>query len=86
MSFLQRQLEDPVRLKRIKRLSIAVLVLVVVFELVVLFATDAHHHFAVEALPAFGSLYGLLSCVVIIVVSKLIGKLFLMKREDHYDD
>ena len=32
-----------------------------------------------------GSIYGLISCVAIIVLSKLIGKLWLMKGEDYYD-
>ena len=43
-------------------------------------------HFSFENFPAWGSVYGLLSCVAIIVVSKLIGKLWLMRREDYYDD
>ena len=43
-------------------------------------------HFPFEDFPAWGSLYGFGSCVAIIVVSKLIGKLWLMRREDHYDD
>ena len=38
-----------------------------------------------EDLIAWGSLYGFVSCVAIIVVSKLIGKLWLMRREDYYD-
>jgi hypothetical protein len=42
-------------------------------------------HFWFEDLPAWGSLYGLVSCVVIIVVSKLLGKLWLMRRENYYD-
>ena len=47
---------------------------------------DVHPpHFWFEWIPAWGSLYGLASCVAIIVVSKLIGKLWLMRREDHYD-
>ena len=47
---------------------------------------DAHpHHFDFEGWPAFGSAYGFVSCVVIILVSKLIGKLWLMRKEDHYD-
>ena len=41
-------------------------------------------HFAFEDLPAWGSLYGFVSCVAIIVGSKLIGKL-LVRREDYYD-
>jgi len=42
-------------------------------------------HFSFEKFPGFGSLYGFGSCVAIIVVSKIIGKLFLMRREDYYD-
>jgi hypothetical protein len=49
-----------------------------------LFYTD-HAHFWFEDLPAWSSLYGLVSCVVIIVVSKLLGRLWLMRRENYYD-
>ena len=38
-----------------------------------------------EWIPAWGSLYGLASCVAIIVVSKFLGKVWLMRREDYYD-
>lgn len=41
-------------------------------------------HFWFEDIPAFGSIYGLVSCVLIIVISKLLGKLWLM-RPEHYD-
>jgi hypothetical protein len=44
-----------------------------------------HAHFWFEDLPAWGSGYGLLSCVLIIKVSKLLGKLWLMRPEDYYD-
>ena len=86
MSFLERQLEDPVRLARIKRWFYVGLAAVAVAEIVVplIFHAD-HSHFWFERFPAWGSLYGLLSCVVIIVVSKLIGKVWLMRREDYYD-
>ena len=43
-------------------------------------------HFPFEDIPGWGSLYGFVSCVAIIVVSKVIGKLWLMRREDYYDD
>lgn len=46
-------------------------------------AGDAHFWF--EDLPAWGSLCGLASCVVIIAVSKLLGRLWLKRREDYYD-
>ena len=42
-------------------------------------------HFWFEYIPAWGSLYGFVSCVVIIVVSKYLGKVWLMRREDYYD-
>ena len=42
-------------------------------------------HFGFENFPAWGSLYGFGSCVAIIVGSKLLGKLWLMRREDYYD-
>ena len=47
------------------------------------YSDDAHFWF--ENLPAWGSLYGLVSCVVIIVVSKILGKVWLMRPEDFYD-
>ena len=86
MSFLQRQLEDPVRFTRIKRWFYVALAVVAVAEIVVLLVFPEENHFSFESWPAWGSLYGLLSCVAIIVLSKLIGKASLMRPEDYYDD
>jgi len=86
VSFLQRQLEDPARVKRLKRVFYLLLVLIVLAEVLLpMIFHGGHHYFDFEGWPAFGSLYGLLSCVLIIVVSKFIGKLMLMRKEDHYD-
>ncbi len=86
MNFLERQLEDPVRFARIKRWFYGVLAVVALAEIgLPLIFHDDHAHFPFESWPAWGSLYGLVSCVVIIVVSKLIGKVWLMRREDSYD-
>ena len=86
MRFLERQLEDPVRLRRLTRGFYAGLAVLALAEIVVphLVETD-HAHFAFEDLPAWGSLYGLVSCVLIIVVSKLLGKLWLSRPENYYD-
>lgn len=86
MNFLERQLEDPVRFARIKRWFYIGLAAVALAEIVLprLFHGE-HPHFRFESWPAFGSFYGLVSCVAIIVVSKFIGKVWLMRREDHYD-
>ena len=86
MNFLERQLKDPVRFARIKRWSCVVLVVLALAEIVLprIFHGE-EHHFSFESWPAFGSLYGLVSCAAIIILSKLIGKLWLMRGEDHYD-
>ena len=86
MSFLQSQLEDPVRFARIKRWCYAILAAVALSEVVGLFVFHGDHsHFWFEGIPAFGSLYGFVSCVVIIVVSKFLGKVWLMRGEDYYE-
>ena len=86
MNFLERQLENPVRFKWIKRCFYVGLGLAALAEIVLpLIFQGAHPHFSFENWPAWGSLYGLASCVAIIVVSKLIGKAWLMRREDYYD-
>ena len=86
MNFLERRLKDPVRFARIKRWFYVGLAVVALAEVVLpLIFHGGHPHFSFESFPAWGSLYGFGSCVAIIVVSKLIGKAGLMRREDHYD-
>jgi len=86
VNFLERLLENPIRVTRIRRWFYVGLATVAVAETVLPFMFPGDHsHFGFERFPAWGSLYGLASCVVIIVVSKFIGKLWLMRREDHYD-
>jgi hypothetical protein len=83
---LERQLEDPIRFARIKRWFYIGLAVVALAEIVLpRIFHGAESHFWFEDFPAWGSLYGFVSCVAIIVVSKLIGKLGLMRREDYYD-
>ena len=101
MNFLERHLEDPVCFARLKRwfyrcLAAVVLAEVVVLSMLVLdlifpklnlakICHVGHPHVLFEWIPAWGSLYGLASCAAIIVVSKFIGKMWLMRREDYYD-
>ncbi len=86
MNFLQKRLEDPVRFGRLRRWFYVGLAVVALAEIVLPFIfPGGHPHFLFESLPAWGSLYGLISCIAIIVVSKLIGKAWLMRREDYYD-
>ncbi len=86
MNFLERLLENPIRVSRIKRWFYVGLAAAAVGEIVLPFVFPGDHsHFGFERFPGWGSLYGLASCVAIIVVSKLLGKIWLMRREDHYD-
>ena len=86
MNFLERQLENPERLARIKRWFYIGLGAAALMEVVLpLLFHGEEGHFSFEHIPAFGSLYGFISCVAIIVVSKIIGKLWLMRRENYYD-
>ena len=86
MNFLARHLEDPVRLRRTKRWFNVGLAALAFCEFAVprLFETDPAH-FWFEDIPGWGSIYGLVSCVAIIVVSKLLGKLWLARPENYYD-
>jgi len=86
VTFLERLLEDPVLLKRLKRGFYASLAALAVAELAstrLLETGEAHFWF--EDLPAWGSLFGLAACVAIIVVSKILGKLWLTRPENYYD-
>jgi hypothetical protein len=83
VTFLEKLLETPARLKR---WSYAALAAIALSEIVIPRLVRAEHaHFWFEDLPAWGSLYGLVSCVAIIVVSKLLGKLWLTRPENYYD-
>jgi hypothetical protein len=83
---LEKHLEDPVALRRMTRWFYASLAALAFFEVVVprLFHAEPAD-FWFEDLPAWESIYGLISCVVIIKVSKLLGKVWLMRPENYYD-
>lgn len=71
-------LDEPRNVKRLWRGFLATLVLTVVAGLLV----TLHPHFAIEALPAFHAIYGFVTCAIMILVAKLLGKL--LKRSDTY--
>ncbi|MCK9363864.1 MAG: hypothetical protein M0P74_09755 [Syntrophales bacterium] len=48
-------------------------------------ATGEEAHGWWSAIPGFFALFGFLGCLLLIVFSKFIGRLFLYKREDYYD-
>ncbi len=86
MRRLDELLEDPVRFARVKRWFYAGLGALALIEAAAPFlAYSDAGHFWFEDLPAWGCLFGLVSCVVIIAFSKLLGKLWLMRRDTYYD-
>lgn len=48
------------------------------------FLVKLHPHFKVESIFGFHAAYGFISCVVIVLLSKVLG--FLVKRKDDYYD
>ena len=86
MNELARQLADRTRVARIRRGFYVALGVVALAEIVLpRIFPGGDHRFDFEGWPAWGSLYGLASCAAIILVSKLIGKVWLMRRENYYD-
>ena len=86
MRFLEKHLEDPVRFRRLKRWFYAGLAVLALSEFAAprLFRAESADFWFVD-LPAWESIYGLISCAVIITGSKFLGKLWLMRRENYYD-
>lgn len=75
-------LGDPKNRKRLSLFFYLSLLLVVGVDFLI---PHESGHFFWEEIVGFGALYGFISCVLIIVVSKLLGHLGLMKPEDYYD-
>ncbi|MBI5598162.1 MAG: hypothetical protein HY890_00315 [Deltaproteobacteria bacterium] len=70
-------------MKVLTRLVYAAMVVFIAID----FVMPRHHEeFFWDRIPGFSSAFGLASCVVLIVVSKTIGKFLLEKKEDYYDD
>jgi hypothetical protein len=78
IEFLRRHLKAVVRLCWI---LLALLVLSDWF-----FVGKEHAHTSMERVFGFWSLFGFVSCMVIIFFSKWYGHLGIMKREDYYGD
>jgi len=73
------------RLKTVVRVGLAALALLVLLDAIPGLVDKEHAHTAAERLPGFWSLFGLVGCVVLIIVSKWFGKAGIMQREDYYD-
>jgi len=73
---------DKLRMKIVKKIAYGMLVLLILADFII----PRHEiHFFGDKIPGFWSLFGFISCVLIIVVSKWIGHHWLVRDEDYYD-
>ena len=74
------------RLKTVVWVCYGVLALLVVMDALPFVVDKEHAHTGAEHLPGFWSVFGFVSCTLIIILSKWYGHAGIMKREDYYDD
>ena len=73
---------ETLRTKTVKKIAYGILVLLFIVDFII----PRHEiHFFGDKIPGFWSIFGFSACVVIIIVSKWLGKNGLMKDEDYYD-
>jgi hypothetical protein len=69
-----------------KLLSRVMLVIMALLVLANFIYPAGYDRFFWESLPGAGAVYGFVSCVVLIVVAKVLGYKLLYKPEDYYDN
>jgi len=80
IEFLRRHL------KTVVRVCLAVLAALVILDALPGLVDKEHAHTRAEHLPGFWAAFGLLGCILIILVSKWYGHAGIMTREDYYDE
>ena len=74
------------RLQTVVRVGIAGLVVLVALDTIPDLIDKKHAHTAAEHLPAFWAVFGLVGCLLLVVVAKTLGHLGVSAREDYYDE
>ncbi len=72
-------------LRTVVRVCLIVLALLILLDAIPGVVDKEEAHTAAEHVPGFWSVFGLVGCAVLIVVSKWFGKAGIMQREDYYD-
>ncbi len=71
------------RTKTMKKIAYAALILIIVID----FFIPRHEvHFFGDEIPGFWSLFGFVACILIILISKWIGRLGIMQDENYYNE
>jgi hypothetical protein len=68
------------------RLAVGILAALVLLDAVPGMVNKEHAHTWAEHLPGFWALFGLIGCVLLVVLSKGFGHRGISKREDYYDE
>ena len=69
--------------KTLRWIMFGILACLVILDIVI---PAKYERFPWDGIGGFGAVYGFVSCVLIILVSKALGYALLYRPEDHYDD
>ena len=67
-----------------KKMHWAILAVITVISLIGQYSTQVHHHWW-DKIPGFYAIYGFGGCLLIIKVSKWLGKKIVFRDEEYYD-
>ena len=73
-------------LRTVVRVCFGLLALLVIVDAIPGVVDKEHAHTQIEHLPAFWAVFGLVGCIILILVSKWYGHAGIMTREDYYDE
>ncbi len=74
------------RLPSVIRIGVAALVVLVAADALPALVDKEHAHTVAEHVPAFWAAFGLIGCLLLVVVAKTWGHLGVSTREDYYDE
>jgi hypothetical protein len=83
-AWVRNFLRDPRH--RLSRWAVVVLLGLLVADVVPGWVDKEHAHTALERLPGFWTVFGLIGCILIVLLSKWYGHAGILTREDYYDD
>ena len=74
---------ETLRRKAVKKIAYSALILIIVTD----FFIPRHEiHFIGDGITGFWSLFGFVACILIILISKWIGRLGIMQDENYYNE
>lgn len=71
--------------KNVRTLKILLYITLIVVAVADFFVEREHVVFLWDEIPGWSAAYGFVSCILLIIVSKFLGHVWLYKKEDYYD-